>query len=595
MPNPLFIHVPSPMPPVLPILAIAFVLLTIRLCFLNFDSKFFSSCIAIAQQECTDSPVSPTTKDGDVLENILPQSPPTSDSYPGAFSDFYGFPSHPRAVYRTGDKWPVPKGPKAQRVPIEARPIYNHPIQVVWRTLGERVYKHLDSLGIMWLTINPVRFAEEGGEAGPLYLWVGVNPGSLSLEAAKTAAAGCKAILAATHFPDVEIAFRESVFTRSAGPRLVNHVRSTDPTADIRNPFTGTLSVQIAPKNAPYSEGTGALYLCEGGQSNRIFLLTARHVPLPLSIHRNELYEHKRSSQPPTPTHKVLILGTKAYSDALKDMMAKIGNELDAAESLKKQLATIREGEHTSRCQRIKKNLANAEQAAVAIDAFHSDISKHWSVEGQRVLGHVVYAPPIAVGTGPEKFTEDWALIELSHDKIDLENFKGNVIYLGNKISPLKFAKKMRPRPEDPKFEYPAGGHLQVKDIVNKQEIRKPTNLDIDGEKCLIVIKNGMATGITIGRGTGIESFIREYQNIGIESTSMEFAIYAYSHKDAPFSACGDSGSIIVDGLGRIVGLLTGGAGATDSTDVTYVTPYFWLEEQIKKVFPNSYLYPIKE
>jgi hypothetical protein len=74
----------------------------------------------------------------------------------------------------------------------------------------------------------------------------------------------------------------------------------------------------------------------------------------------------------------------------------------------------------------------------------------------------------------------------------------------------------------------------------------------------------------------------------------MEIAIYPYSHKDGAFSAPGDSGSIVIDGLGRIVGLLTGGSGTTDSTDVTYVTPYFWLEEQIKKVFPDSYLYPIK-
>jgi hypothetical protein len=36
-------------------------------------------------------------------------------------------------------------------------------------------------------------------------------------------------------------------------------------------------------------------------------------------------------------------------------------------------------------------------------------------------------------------------------------------------------------------------------------------------------------------------------------------------------------------------------ARLTDSTDVTYVTPYFWIEEQIKKAFPDSYLYPIKE
>jgi hypothetical protein len=45
----------------------------------------------------------------------------------------------------------------------------------------------------------------------------------------------------------------------------------------------------------------------------------------------------------------------------------------------------------------------------------------------QRVLGHVIHAPPISV----DRFTKDWALIELNRDKIDWNNFRGNVVYLG--------------------------------------------------------------------------------------------------------------------------------------------------------------------
>ncbi|KAF8346380.1 hypothetical protein F5887DRAFT_1073567 [Amanita rubescens] len=544
--------------------------------FLNFSSEFFSSCIAVAHQKSVGLPVYPTkTKD-----IPLPQSPPISDSYPGAFSDFYGFPSFPISIYRTGDEWRVPKGPQAQRVPREARPICNHPIQAVWRTLGEQVYTYLDSLGVLWSTIDPVCFAEEEGEVSPLYLWVGVNPRSLSLEVAKIAAIGCKKILTAAQFPDIEIAFRESVFTWSASPQLVNHVLSIDPTADIRSPFTGALGIQIAPQKTPYIEGTGALYLCEGGQSNRIFLLTVRHVPLPLSIHRNELYEHKRG----LPRHKVLILGSKAYSDALEDMMVKIGDEIGFVDYCKQELAALGEvveGEHATVAEArkvIKDNLVNAEETITGVDAFHSDITKHWGIASQRVLGHVIYAPPISVSNGPRQFTEDWALIELIHDKINLDSFKGNVIYLGNKISPSEFVHKMHPHPEGrSSFEYPVDGLLQVKGIITEEEIHQPTSLDENEEECLIVIKNGRSTGVTIGRGTSIESFVRVHHDYGIKSTSMEIAIYSYSHKDGPFSAPGDSGSIVVDGKGRIVGLpvLNGGSGKIDSTDVSYVTPYF--------------------
>ncbi|KAF8332800.1 uncharacterized protein EI90DRAFT_3145403 [Cantharellus anzutake] len=525
------------------------------------------------------------TKTKDILEDIPPQSPLISNSYPGAFSDFYGFPSHPICVYRTGDEWPMPKGPQAQRVPRGARPVCNHPIRALWRTLGEQVYKFLDSLEVLWSTIDPVRFAEEEGEAGPLYLWVGVIPRSLSLEVAKVAAVGCKKILAAAQFPHVEIAFRESVFTRSAGPQLLNH------------PFTGTLGVQIAPRNTSHFEGTGALYLCEGGQSNRVFLLTTRHVALPPSVHHNELYERKRTSQP---RHEVLILGSKAYPDTLEALMADIGRELIFVDHFNRELAALGEaveGEDATVAevrQEFKGKLAKAEKTIMTVNAFHSDIAKHWSTASQRVIGHVIYAPPISVGTGPKPFTEDWALIELNRDKIDWNNFKGNAVYLGNKISAPDFVLKMHPHPEGRSaFKYPVGSLLHVKGIV-KEEIRQPTLLDANGEECLIVIKNGKSTGITIGLGSDIESFIRVYDEYGIKSTSMEIAIHPYNHKDGAFSAPGDSGSIVVDGLGRIIGLLTGGSGTTGSTDVTYVTPYSWVEEQIKKAFPDSYLYPIK-
>jgi len=392
----------------------------------NFDSEFYNSCVAVAEQQSLGTPVS------------LTQSPLTSD-YPGALSDFYGLPSNPISVYRTGDAWPVPKGPQAQRVSREARPICNHPIREVWPTLGEQVYKFLDSLEVKWSTIDPVRFAEEGGKAGPLYLWVGVEPKSLSLEGAKVAAVGCKRILADAQFSDVEIAFRESVFTRSTGPRLLNHVSTFDPTADIRSPFTPDLGVQIAPRATPYLEGTGALYLCEGGESNRVFLLTARHVALPQSAHRNELYAPKRGQ----PRHEVLILGSKAYPDALEAMMNRIGRELVSIDQYKGGLAALGEaveGEDAAvanQRQQFENKLTNAEKAITAMDKFHDKITKHWSSPSQRVIGYVVHAPPISVGTGPKQFMEDWALIDLYRDKIDWSGFKGNIVYLGTSRSIL--------------------------------------------------------------------------------------------------------------------------------------------------------------
>ena len=57
--------------------------------------------------------------------------------------------------------------------------------------------------------------------------------------------------------------------------------------------------------------------------------------------------------------------------------------------------------------------------------------------------------------------------------------------------------------------------------------------------------KNGTTTGITVGRTTGIESFVRQYagKDFTIHSTSMEIAVHSYSPKDKAFSVPGDSGS----------------------------------------------------
>lgn len=107
-----------------------------------------------------------------------------------------------------------------------------------------------------------------------------------------------------------------------------------------------------------------------------------------------------------------------------------------------------------------------------------------------------------------------------------------------------------------------------------------------------MVIKDGSTTGVTIGRASGIMSYVRVYFKDSHE-TSKEWAILPYDTKSGTFSDRGDSGAVIVDGLGRIGGLLTGGCGITDSSDITYATPITFLVKSIKaNGFPNAHLNP---
>ena len=155
-----------------------------------------------------------------------------------------------------------------------------------------------------------------------------------------------------------------------------------------------------------------------------------------------------------------------------------------------------------------------------------------------------------------------------------------------------EIALRMKPNPAAPvSFKYQYGKLLPLQGVMEEDELCCPKLLDAHGERCLIVIKNGRTTDVTIGRATGAKSFVRECFPDGTQLTSIEWAILPYDQKSGAFSAPGDSGAIIVDGNGRIGGLLIGGAGSSEGNDITYASPFYWLLQRIRARFPNADLY----
>jgi hypothetical protein len=135
-------------------------------------------------------------------------------------------------------------------------------------------------------------------------------------------------------------------------------------------------------------------------------------------------------------------------------------------------------------------------------------------------------------------------------------------------------------------FKYPENRQLRIKGIVPRELLANPDLFDTKGQPCLIVLKDGCATDLTIGRYAGLESFLGNED--GVES--IELAIYNYHKGSGPFSAKGDSGSLIFDSLGRMVGLLHSGRskGGVTSALVTYATPAWWLNGRIKARYPHA-------
>jgi hypothetical protein len=99
-------------------------------------------------------------------------------------------------------------------------------------------------------------------------------------------------------FPEIELAFRESVVSRSvAGPKLLSF-NLLDPVPEFRKPFVPTLGLSIAPLKTPHYEGAGALYFRLSSGDESVVLLTAAHVARPPPAYSNTGMSRKHSSQP---------------------------------------------------------------------------------------------------------------------------------------------------------------------------------------------------------------------------------------------------------------------------------------------------------
>ena len=114
---------------------------------------------------------------------------------------------------------------------------------------------------------------------------------------------------------------------------------------------------------------------------------------------------------------------------------------------------------------------------------------------------------------------------------------------------------------------------------------------DQNGDPCLVVLKRGRTTGLTVGRATSFVSYTRKYFSDKDTKESKELTILPFDKSSGAFSAEGDSGSVVVDGVGQVVGILTGGGGITDSTDITYVAPISFIMEIIHSYKPLAKAY----
>jgi len=133
-------------------------------------------------------------------------------------------------------------------------------------------------------------------------------------------------------------------------------------------------------------------------------------------------------------------------------------------------------------------------------------------------------------------------------------------------------------------FEWPTNRQLRINSCLTRELLDVPDCFDSSGEPCLIVMKDGNTTDLTVGRYSGLEAYLCD--DLGIES--VELAIYNYDRQSDSFADKGDSGSLVFDGQGRMVGILHSGMPKSGSSHVTYATPAWWAIEQLKVKYPHA-------
>src|SRR5712672_328269 len=206
------------------------------------------------------------------------------------------------------------------------------------------------------------------------------------------------------------------------------------------------------------------------------------------------------------------------------------------------------------------------------LDAFHTEATKFRSTPELRSIGWALHSSPIRVSAPSLGYTEDWGLIQLDPKMIDEQSFLGNKVFLGTslpsfrpippfsvagapfadcpffpsaggKSTPGDLAELMYPHHEDrATYRVLDDSLLQAYGIISAAEISNPTHLDANGQRCLIVVKNGGTTDTTLGRANGLQSVQRNYPDHGIiKQDSLETAVVFYGKGHGQFSDAGDS------------------------------------------------------
>ncbi|PIL25967.1 hypothetical protein GSI_11721 [Ganoderma sinense ZZ0214-1] len=454
---------------------------------------------------------------------------------------------------------------------------------------GEELEEYVD-----YDDIPPIQPVEDGERhyTNPT-IWIGVLPDTLIAAVAHESSKDIRAFLDSLQVQNVDIAYRESVYTTLSGhgPALYRPVEVGDPLKDVIDNVSVALSLPIAGRKTTM-QGTLGPYFRAG---NKLYAITVRH-NLFSDIGDNELYRYHESA----PKREVLVMGGPAFKDYVTSIQALIGTLIDTRDILTKQINTLKtrlqdginveESQTSLRLAEAEAELFKTDNKINGLKEFYIDIRYRWNKPKDRVIGFVRWAPPIGSGVAPYRYTRDLCVIELYKEKF--EYMIGNVLSLGPELSHAELKALTYQRIDvQSQFKYPDNGLLTLRGMLTAAQVNNPNTVNLQGNRIRRVLKRGFTTNTTVGTLTRFMSFVRKYFITG-NLESLEVPILSHEHDSGTFSKGGDSGSLIVSPRGEFIALLTGGTNkGTDGSDITFATPFEWVWDLVKEEFPGANLY----
>lgn len=236
------------------------------------------------------------------------------------------------------------------------------------------------------------------------------------------------------------------------GPALYAPVETNEPLQGFSDNVSVALSLTISGRKTTM-QGTLGPYFRHGG---KLYAITCRH-NLFMADGDNDEYTYNRTSScflenrrtifsdysvsASAPKREVVLTGKPAFDSYVDSVQAHIGTLNETVKTLKALVQTwsdrVNQGINLPtpphRLDENQAELVKIERRIVDLKHFYVTLSTKWSKLSNRIIGHIVWSPPIAAGVGPNRFTQDLCVVELYKPKFLA--FIGNVLSLGAIVS----------------------------------------------------------------------------------------------------------------------------------------------------------------